>query len=201
MAILKAIGSNDLDQQIVATKTDTLFIGSYLVAGSTSGAVTLTTPSVVTDYTITIPAAQGGAGTVQTNDGSGNMTWTVPSGVANSFANPTLTLNSAAQISTTRDADVSYSVDISCSMSLTGGQSGTAILEYADDSSFTTNVKTVSRGTNANSGTLTIGLALVQVGTANLAGIIPAGKYRRVRTVNNTGTPTFTAQNAQEVLI
>ncbi len=86
-------------------------------------------------------------------------------------------------------------------MSLTSGQSGTAILEYADDSGFTTNVKTVSRVTNSNSGTLTVGLALTQVGGSPLSGMIPAGKYARIRTVNNTGTPSYTLTNSYEVLV
>lgn len=118
-----------------------------------------------------------------------------------SFANPSRSLNSAFQISSTRNTQVSYSVDISCTMSLTSGQSGLVVLEYADDSGITTNVKTVARSASANSGALTIGLALTSLSTATVAGIIPVGKYARLRTVNTTGTPAFTLQNAQEVLV
>lgn len=118
-----------------------------------------------------------------------------------SFANPTRGLNSAFQISATRAAQVSYAVDIACALSLTTGQAGTVFLEYADDSGFTTNVVEVNRFANGNTGTLAIGLALTQTATGGLAGMIPAGKYVRLRTANVTGTPTFTYRNAQEVLL
>lgn len=117
------------------------------------------------------------------------------------FANPSRTLNSAFQISTARDAQVSYSVDISTALTLSGGQSGTVFVEYADDSGFTTNVVEIGRFVNGNTGTLALGLAITQVNTATVAGIVPAGKYVRLRTANTTGTPTFTFRSSQEVLI
>lgn len=117
------------------------------------------------------------------------------------FNNPTRSLNSAFQISTTQDTAVSYSVDIACTLSLTGGQAGTVFLRYADDSAHTTNVKEVCRFAASNTGTLTIGLALNQIATGTVSGIIPAGKYAKMITNNDTGTPTFTYRNAQEVLL
>lgn len=118
-----------------------------------------------------------------------------------SFANPSRTLNSAFQISSARAAQVSYAVEVSCALTLVTGQQGTVYLEYADDSGFTTNVVEVNRFVNGNTGTLAIGLALTQIATGTLAGIIPAGKYVRLRTQNNTGTPTFTFRRSQEVLV
>jgi hypothetical protein len=118
-----------------------------------------------------------------------------------SFANPARALNSAFQISTTRDAIVSYTVDIAATLSLTTGQSGIVTLKYADDSAMTTNVVTVQSSVNGNAGTLAIGLDLTQTATATLGGIIPAGKYVKLVTGNTTGTPTFTMRAAQEVLL
>src|SRR5574343_225176 len=43
--------------------------------GATSGTMTMAAAAAITDYTITWPAAQGGASTVLTNDGSGNLSW------------------------------------------------------------------------------------------------------------------------------
>ena len=114
---------------------------------------------------------------------------------------PSRSLNSAFQVSTTRDSLVSYSVDISTSVSLAGGQVGTVYLEYADDSGFTTNVVEVCRFVNGNTGTLVVGLTLNQTNTAPLGGVVPANKYVRLRTQNNTGTPTFTWRSGQEVLL
>lgn len=118
-----------------------------------------------------------------------------------SYTTPTRSLNTAFQVSTTRNSRVSYAVSIAATLSLTTGQSGTVVLEYADDSGFTTNVKTIQSSINANTGSLAIGLNLTQTVTASVSGDVPSGKYVRLRTVNNTGTPTFTFVSAQEVLL
>lgn len=120
---------------------------------------------------------------------------------AMSFANPSRSLNSAFQVSSTRASYVNYSVDIATTVSLAGGQVGTVFLEYADDSGFTTNVKEVGRFVNGQTGTLVVGLTLNQTNTAQVQGMIPAGKYVRLRTANTTGSPTFTFRSAQEVLL
>lgn len=121
--------------------------------------------------------------------------------LSKTFANPTRTLNSAFQISSTRDSMVSYSVDISASLTLTGGATGTVYLEYADDSGFTTNVVTVNSTANGNTGALTIGLSLTQTSSATLTGMIPSAKYVRIRTANTSGSPSFIYRSSQEVLI
>lgn len=118
-----------------------------------------------------------------------------------SFSTASRSLNSTFQVSTTRDVLVSYSVDISTSVSLAGGQVGTVYLEYADDSGFTTGVTEVARFVNGNTGTLVVGLTLNQTNTAPVGGLVPANKYVRLRTQNNTGTPTFTYRSGQEVLM
>lgn len=164
------------------------------------------------------PYQPGMSLTITSVDGSGNITgddwgWSDALFLVNlaaaiaanlptrSFSYITTPLNSATQISTTRDAFVAYSVEVGCSLSLSGGTTGTTILEIADDSAFTTNVKELCRSANGNTGSLTIGLNITQTFTARLNGMVPANKYRRVRTVNTTGTPTFTAQAGQEVLL
>ena len=47
----------------------------YSVAGATVGDIKLLVPGIVTSYNLTLPAAQGGAGQVLTNNGSGDLTW------------------------------------------------------------------------------------------------------------------------------
>lgn len=105
-------------------------------------------------------------------------------------------LNTAAQLSTLRNANVFYCIDIQLSSLLLGNAGGTAILEYADDSGITVNVVQVCQGTNSISGVL----SLVNTGTVMLSGTIPAGKYRRIRTTS-TGTASFTARGSQQVLL
>ncbi|WP_409478289.1 beta strand repeat-containing protein [Pseudobdellovibrio sp. HCB154] len=46
-----------------------------VLRGGTSGEITLETPAIVTNYTLRLPAAQGGANQILANDGSGNLSW------------------------------------------------------------------------------------------------------------------------------
>jgi hypothetical protein len=110
-------------------------------------------------------------------------------------------LNTAYQLSVTRDVLASYSVDISATLSLTAGQQGTVFLEIANDAAFTAGVQELARFVVGNTGTLTIGLSLTQNVTGALVGYVPAGKYARLRTQNNVGTPTFNYRAGQEVLL
>lgn len=125
----------------------------------------------------------------------------IPTNSPLSFATSSRSLNSAFQVSATRASWVNYSVDISTTVSLSGGQVGTVYLEYADDSGFTSGVTEVGRFVNGQTGTLVVGLTLNQTNTAPVGGVIPAGKYVRLRTQNNTGTPTYTFRSGQEVLL
>lgn len=122
-----------------------------------------------------------------------------PSVSAYSQSSATRSLNSAFVPSSTRNVLASYSVDIAATLSLSGGQSGTVFLEISANG--TTGWTTIAQFTNANAGSLTIGLNVTQTNTAMLAGTIPAGYSARLRTANNTGTPTFTYRCGQETTI
>src|SRR5215510_1217042 len=97
---------------------------------------------------------------------------------------PARTLNTAFQPSATKDAMVSYSVDIACTLSLTTGATGTVFLEICPNSAFSANVQELGRFVNGNTGTLTLGLNLTQNVTGCVSGFVPAGYYVRLRTAN-----------------
>lgn len=113
----------------------------------------------------------------------------------------TRALNTAFQISATRDADVSYSVQITVTASIAGGQNGDVILEIAADSGFTTSVQTLAIFGSGQTYTLAIAIQGVQPQTSVLAGFVPAGFWTRLRTVNNVGVPTYSYRAGQEVLL
>ncbi len=113
----------------------------------------------------------------------------------------TRTLNSIYQVSETRNCLANYSIDIDTVFTLTGGQSGTVYFEISPSSTFESEVQEVCRFTNANTGTLSIGIELNQTQTARVGGAIPAGYYARLRTENNISTPIFTYRSGQEVLL
>lgn len=175
--------------------------GTVSSVGVTSSDLTVSGSPITSSGNITLNLTASGVGADTYSGVTVDTKGRVTNGTKRSFNALTSPLNTAAQISATRDVSVSYAVDIACTLTLTGGQAGTVILEYADDSAFMTNVVEVCRTSNGNTGTLTIGLSLTQTATGAVSGIIPAGKYRRLRTVNTTGTPTFTARPGQEVTL
>lgn len=109
---------------------------------------------------------------------------------------PSRTLNSVFQPSTTKLVRVGYDVDVSTSLSLTGGQEGRVRL-LSDASNPPTTVRRVK--SNGNSGALTIGLSLVQKITLGLDYDVPPGHYVKIETTNTTGTPTFALVGQSEV--
>lgn len=133
--------------------------------------------------------------TAQYVRGDGSLA-TLPTASARVFTNPTRALNTAFQISTTRDVSVVYTVDISVTSLLLGGTSGRVLLEYADDQAFSTNVVTVNSSPNATGGVLNV----TNLGPGNVSGWVPAGKWVRIRTANVTGSPVYTFVGSQEVL-
>lgn len=166
----------------------------------TSGTVTSVTAgtglsggTITTSGTISLPNT-GTAGTYVnvTTDAQGRVT----SGQARSFTYPTRALNTAFQVSTTQDAHVTYTVDISVTSLLLAGSSGRVYLEYADNAAMTTNLVTVNESPNSVGGVLNI----TNVGPGNVQGWIPAGKYVRIRTAAVSGSPTFTFVRSAEVI-
>lgn len=125
----------------------------------------------------------------------------IPSIPSRSQSSATRSLNSAFQVSSTRDSMVCYSVQIQVTASIAGGQNGDVILEMASNSAFTTNVQTLAASGLGQTYTLAVALQGVQPQTQPVFGFVPAGYYVRLRTVNNTGTPTFTYRYGQETLL
>lgn len=174
--------------------------GTVTSIGITSSNLTITGSPVTGAGSIAVSMPNTGtAGTYSgvTTDALGRVT----AGTSRSFSYTTRGLNSCFQISATRDALVTYSVDIQTSLSLVAGQQGTVYLEIFTNSGCSAGTQEVTRFVNGQTGTLTIGLALQQNVTGTLTGVIPAGSYLRLRTENNTGTPTFTARPGQETLL
>lgn len=169
--------------------------GTVTSVGLSSSTLTITGSPVTTNGNLTanLPSvAAAGTYSGVTIDVYGRTT----AGTTRSFSGSIIpTLNTAAVLDASRDVLVNYSVDVSCTALLLAGTAGSVVLEYADNAGMTTNLVTVSQ-TNNSAGGL-VNLAVISSG--NVSGVIPAGKYRRIRTVNTTGTPVFTARNSQEV--
>ncbi len=142
-----------------------------------------------------------GAATYNSSTGVLNVpNYTPPAVPARSQSAATRTLNTAFQVSATRDALVNYSVQCTITASIAGGQSCDVVLEIATDAAFTAGVQTVGIIGTGQTYTLAIAIQGVQPQTAQVTGYVPAGYYARLRTVNVSGSPTYAYRAGQEVL-
>lgn len=140
--------------------------------------------------------------TAQYVRGDGSLA-TLPTVASRVFNNSvSRALGTCFQVSATRDASVSYAVDITTSITLGGSPKGSAYLRYYTDSGCTTGQQTVIGGTNGFPTTLSVTVGQQLVGSVPLAGKIPAGVWARLETVIDSGsgaTVTFAARPGQEV--
>ena len=105
------------------------------------------------------------------------------------------------QISSTRDAQVFYSVTTSTTSTIAGASSATVVLEICSTNSATAgNWIEVARTTNNTNVTLAVALQLVNVQASTLSAIVPAGYYSRIRQTL-TGTSSASISSGQEVLL
>lgn len=161
--------------------------GTGLAGGTITATGTCSLPSV------------GTAGTYSgvTTDAQGRVT----AGSTRSFSYPTRSLNTCFQVSASRDAAVSYAVDVGTTITLTSGAQGTVFLRTYTNSGCSTGTQELARFTNGQTGALTIGLNLAQTVTGNISAVLPAGTWAQLVTVNDVGTPSFTARPGQETLL
>ncbi len=124
-----------------------------------------------------------------------------PVAAVRSQSSASRSLNTAFQVSSSPDSLVSDSVQITITASISGGQNGDVILEIADNSGMSTNLQTVAVAGTGQTYTLAVALQGVQPQTSVVAGYVPAGKFVRLRTVNNVGTPGFAYRFGQEALL
>lgn len=127
-----------------------------------------------------------------------NYTYTPPVRVV---SNPTRALNTCFQVSATRDAQVSYAVDVTATLTLTAGARGSVYLRTYTNSACSTGQVTVVSGSSGIPSILAVAVGLQNLGTTSLPGIVLAGLWARLETVNDTGTPVFASRQGQEVLL
>jgi hypothetical protein len=111
------------------------------------------------------------------------------------YQQPARALNTVFQPSLTAVTLAHYSVRIVSSLTLTGGAVGRCELLVGP-----TNPPTISMGRVAggSSGTLSIGLNLIDTSEAVLSALVPIGYYVELVTTNETGTPTYTITKVME---
>lgn len=109
------------------------------------------------------------------------------------------------QVSSSRDASVNYSVTIVSSTTILGATnvSGYVVIEVAaTNSSTAADWKELGRTPNGQNNSLTIAVGtLTSTGGGQLGCVVPSGYYCRLRSINVAGTPTYTYNSGQEVLL
>lgn len=106
------------------------------------------------------------------------------------------------QLSTTKDAIVNYAATIVTAATLAAGAVGSIVLEVCSTNSSTAgNWQEIGRLTNGQVFSLALAIGCTQTVAGSIGGIVPAGYYARLRSINTTGTPTYTYNSGQEVLL
>lgn len=140
------------------------------------------------------PTGSAGANGSNGATGATGSSWSV--GVPTAITSGSRNFNQAYQISNSLASRISVSPQISCSLSLSGGQAGKIVLEISANGS--TGWIYGEQITGSNTGTLTIGLNTVQISGSALRADLPVGYYWRLTTTNTTGTPTYTFNGGNE---
>lgn len=121
------------------------------------------------------------------------------------FSTPTRTIvtstgSAGTQLSTTRNTDAHYNITIATTASIGGSAAGTVVLEIAPTNSATpSDWVEIARCTNSQAISLALALQSVQTVGCELNGMIPSGYYEKIRSINTSGTPTFTYNSGQEI--
>lgn len=156
--------------------------------------------------------ASGTVNALQKADGNGGF---MPAAAGTDYALPTVRSQSAVshsivtgtgatgfQVSSTRDAEVSYGVTIVTSATLVSSAAGTLVLEIAATNSATpSDWVEVGRMTNGQVFSLAVAIGCTQTIAGQLVGYVPAGYYAKIRSVTGSGTPTYTYNSGQERLL
>lgn len=106
------------------------------------------------------------------------------------------------QLSTTRDAIVNYSTTIVTAATLAAGAVGSIVLEVAATNSSSAGAwQEIGRLTNGQVFSLAAAIGCTQTVSGQVGGVVPASYYARLRSINTTGTPTYTYNSGQEILL
>lgn len=131
----------------------------------------------------------------QTDSGQADFILNKP--VRSFTSNPSRTIQTVAAagngwtLSATRDANISYSVDIETNAT---DSDGSVIVEIAA-------INSATPGDWTEIGRIRNSQASNQHITGCISFILPAGYYTRLRAISTTGSPTFTLVSGQEVLL
>lgn len=87
---------------------------------------------------------------------------------------------------------VNFSIGINSSLTLSGGQTGTVVLQTSPDNTTWSTVCTV---VNGNTGSLTLGLNTLNSQTVQMIAAVPVGYYYKLVT---SGASTFSVVNGRE---
>lgn len=193
--------------RLMSTPIGSVPISSFLndnmmTVSRATDSITAINAGIATKYTT--PAGT----TVQYVRGDGSLA-TMPTASSFSFNNTParsiVTVAAAAngfQISSTKTSFVHYSVKISCAVQIgvATNVEGYIVLEVcATNSSTAGDWIEVGRVTNGQNISLAIALASTQVAGFQLNGVVPIGYYCRMRSVNTSGTPTYSTGSQEEV--
>lgn len=125
---------------------------------------------------------------------------TLPSVDSRTFNYPSRALNSCFQISSTKDADFHYKVDVASGTLLSGTVTGTVTATSYTNSGCTTGSQVMADGQASQGAALGV-LSVSQIASVSIDGALPSGKWIKLTTANTFGTPSFAIRAVQSEII
>lgn len=189
-------GTLSIDTSTYLTGNQSItFSGDATGSGTTSAALTLATVATPGTYSGVTVNAKGltTAGTTRSFNQSPGRAIVSVAAAANGF-----------QVSSTRDASVNYSVSVTAAVQIgvvTSVEGYVSFQICATNSSTAADWLEVGRSTNGLTIGLALALSLTQKTGGQIGGIVPAGYYARMLSVNVSGTPTYGYISGQEILL
>lgn len=131
--------------------------------------------------------------------GDGSLA-TLPSAGSRTFNYPSRALNSCYQISSSKDADFHYKVDVSSGAVLSGTITGTVTATSYTNSGCTTGAQVVADGQASQGAALGL-LSVSQIASVSIDGTEAANHWLKITTANTTGAPSFAIRSVQSEVI
>lgn len=197
-------------EEVVVTNAGDMYVGVSYMNGSAleESQNLLVTPASWTSNDQLIAAIVSAVVTYSTAQGYGITSADIINpnmGMAQSAETRSIVTGTGAtgfQISALKSALVNYSVTIATTATIGGSASGTVVLEVCATNSATAgDWVEIGRYTNGQAISLAIALQSVQTLAGQINGFVPAGYYAKLRSINNSGSPTYTYNSGQKILL
>lgn len=190
----KAATSSNTPDTIVARDVYGDFAAGVITAnttklnGSTSGTLSIVAAAATTDYSVTMPGAQGAVNTYLKNNGSGALTWSTVAGGLESVSGDEVNVHSTGGSTPVISLTTTAATAVSLANAATNANTASTIVKRDSSGNFSAGTITAS-GLSLNGSTSgTVNLQAAAITTATQALVLPAADGDANTYLKNNGS-------------